>query len=80
MLTTSYFTKLDLTSSYWQVEIDEKDREKTAFWVSGVGVFECNRMGFGPTNAPATFQRIMESCMGELFSFSRRHFDLLTDI
>lgn len=61
-----YFTKLDLTSSYWQVEIDEKDREKTAFSVSGVGLFECNRMGFGLTNAPATFQRIMESCMGEL--------------
>lgn len=61
-----YFTKLDLTSSYWQVEIGEKDREKTAFSVSGVGLFECNRMGFGLTNAPATFQRVMESCMGEL--------------
>ena len=63
---SKFFTKLDLTSSYWQVEVDEKDREKTAFSVSGIGLFECNRMGFGLTNAPATFQRIMEQCMGEL--------------
>ena len=63
---SNFFTKLDLTSSYWQVEIEEKDKEKTAFSVSGVGHYECNRMGFGLTNAPATFQRIMERCMGEL--------------
>lgn len=61
-----YFTKLDLTSSYWQVEIEERDKEKTAFFVSGIGRFECNRMGFGLRNAPATFQRLMERCMGEL--------------
>ena len=42
---SKFFTKLDLTSSYWQVEVDEKDREKTAFSVSGIGLFECNRMG-----------------------------------
>ena len=63
---SNFFTKLDLTSSYWQVEIEEEDKEKTAFSVSGVGHYECNRMGFGLTNAPATFQRIMERCMGEL--------------
>lgn len=61
-----YFSKLDLTSSYWQVELEEKDKEKTAFSVHGIGHFECNRMGFGLTNAPATFQRLMERCMGEL--------------
>lgn len=34
--------------------------------MSGIGHFECNRMGFGLTNAPATCQRLMERCMGEL--------------
>ena len=66
LIGAKYFTKLDLTSSYWQVEIEEDDKEKTAFFVSGIGHFECNRMGFGLTNAPATFQRLMERCMGEL--------------
>ena len=44
----------------------EEDKEKTAFSVGNLGFFECNRMAFGLTNAPATFQRLMERCMGEL--------------
>lgn len=54
-----YFTSLDLASGYWQVEIEEKDKEKTAFSCS-LGLFEWNVMPFGLTNAPATFQRLMD--------------------
>jgi transposase InsO family protein len=44
----------------------EQDKEKTAFSVGNLGFYECERMSFGLCNAPATFQRLMEKCMGEL--------------
>ena len=60
------FSSLDLRSGYYQVEIDENDKSKTAFSVDRLGFFEHNRMAFGLTNAPATFQRLVERCLQDL--------------
>ena len=53
------FTTLDLLSAYWQVEVDPKDREKTAF-ITYDGLFEFLKMPFGLCNAPATFRGLMD--------------------
>lgn len=53
------FSTLDLQSEYWQLEVSEKDRPKTAF-VTKYGPFEYRKMPFGLCNAPSTFERCME--------------------
>ena len=60
------FTSLDLKSGYWQVELDEDSIPYMAFTVGPLGFYECLRMPFSLTNAPATFQCLMENCLGDL--------------
>ena len=62
----SIFTSLDLKSGYWQVELDDESIPLTAFTVGPLGFYEYVRMPFGLTNTPATFQHLMESCLGEM--------------
>ena len=61
-----HFSCLDLKSAFWQIRMDEASRQYTAFTVGNLGFFECDRMPFGLCNVPATFQRLMQKCMGEL--------------
>ena len=60
------FTSLDLQSGYWQVELTEASRPLTAFTIGPLRFYECVWMPFGLIYAPATFQHLMESCLGDL--------------
>ena len=54
----TYFTKLDLRSGYWQVQIVERDEAKTTC-VTWHRSFEFLVMPFGLTNAFVTFCNLM---------------------
>lgn len=55
-----FLSSLDLKPGYWEIEIDESDREKTAFLTPN-GLYEFNVLPFDLCCAPATFQKMMDT-------------------
>ncbi|XP_063955532.1 uncharacterized protein LOC135154166 [Lytechinus pictus] len=58
-----WFSTLDLSSVYWQVQLDEQAELKSAFMASG-GL--CHVMPFGLCNPPATFEQLMDRVLSGL--------------
>lgn len=69
-----WFTTLDLASGYWQVPLEERDKEKTAFRTRD-NQYEFNVLPFGLCNAPATFQRALNGVLAPYRRFCRVYID-----
>lgn len=52
------FSKLDMTSGYWQLPVDEGDRDKLAFSTTTKRYTFCC-LPFGVTNAPSHFHKTL---------------------
>ncbi|KAL6312604.1 hypothetical protein AAG906_006743 [Vitis piasezkii] len=57
-----------MKSGFWQIQIAERDRYKTAFVVP-FGHYEWNVMPFGLKNAPSEFQNIMNEIFNQFSDF-----------
>lgn len=62
---SNYYTKIDLCKGYWQVPLDEKSRQYTAFQTDK-GLFQFVVLPFGLVNAPATFNRMMRLFLSDM--------------
>lgn len=58
---STYFTSIDLKDAFYQIPLAQKDQEKTAFSIHGMGIFAYKRMPQGLVNSAATLCRLVES-------------------
>nr|KAJ0184480.1 hypothetical protein LSAT_V11C900504380 [Lactuca sativa] len=68
------FSKFDMKSGFWQIQLHEEDKYKTGFNVP-FGHFEWNVMPFGLKNAPSEFQNIMNDIITPISSFAIAYID-----
>lgn len=59
------FTKLDLSSAYQQLELDEQSRELCTI-NTHLGLFQYKRCPYGISTAPSLFQRTMDSLLADI--------------
>jgi len=57
-----YFTKLDLTQAYQQVELDDESKQYLTINTQK-GLYQMNRLPYGIASSPAIFQRIMDQIL-----------------
>ena len=84
------FSNIDMRHGYYNLEIKPEDREKTAFWVEGLGQLAWNVAAQGLVNCPASFSRVVhrifrkqieknevENYLDDLLCHGKTHADML---
>ena len=70
---TTYFSTLGLRSGYWQVALDEAEREKA--FACHAGLFQFRVIPFGFAYAPGVLQQLMSVMLAGLENFSMVYLD-----
>ena len=73
------FSKFDMKSGFWQIQIRESDRYKTTF-TTPFGHYEWNVMPFGLKNAPSEFKTIMNEIFNSFSSHAIVYIDDVLNI
>jgi hypothetical protein len=60
-----WYSVMDLDSGFWQIEMDEASKQKTAF-ASSMGLHQFKSMAQGLSGAPGTFSRLMTNVLGDM--------------
>jgi hypothetical protein len=63
-----HFIKLDMSSGYWQIPLEQSSKELTKFITPGFGIYKWERLPFGSTSVPATFVRLMEAVLRDFIT------------
>jgi Reverse transcriptase (RNA-dependent DNA polymerase) len=60
---STIFSTLDLTSGFWQMQLDEKSQPLMPFTIPGKGQYHWITLPMGLLGCPASFQRLLEGVM-----------------
>lgn len=73
-----FISTIDLRKAFWQIPLDKNSREKTAFSVTGRGLFHFKVVPFGLCNSAQVQQRLVDKIFGP--RFEPKIFTYLDDI
>jgi hypothetical protein len=62
MAGSKYFTLVDIENAYWNIPIQEQDKDETGF-ITPFGSFQYESLAFGLSGAPSTFCKVMDQVL-----------------
>jgi hypothetical protein len=71
------FSTLDLSAGFWQMKLDKKSQELTAFTILSKGQFHWITSPMGLLGCPASLQRLLDGVLMDINNFIVYNDDLL---